>query len=253
MTLDDIRKYTEGVADQDRSGQSCTEEQFNLYLQSENIDLFNEEWAKVWLASAEQNEKLLNVLSSHSPLYVFKKNGDIGITGSYFPLPTDYRYYLSISAIGGSEDRDIEVVEEKEFNRRCYTILRDDPDQKPFCRLEDNGFHLIPNDIDDINLVYIKTPETPYYDWCYNITTLVRYYMPVGSTINALGQLRDSEGNLLQAGVAHSSGALTYTSLSVELEWREDMHIKIANGILEKMGISQKDADLYTMAKNEDK
>jgi hypothetical protein len=254
MTLDEIRKYTEAVADKDRSGHGCTEEQFNLYLKAVNIDLFNLEWDRVLSAAAAQSAKVSTILKTYTPLYIFKADTDIcvGATPGEFALPGDYRHYLMVSEAGSGADRDIEVVDEDEFQARSHNAIVNNPDRKPFCRIQGGNIIVVPNDISDINLVYVSTPETPYYDWVYSTTTDAIYYMPEGSVLDGTDLKQGAA--VLYANVAHTGTvADPYTGLSNELEWREDRHVEIANRILVKMGVNLRDGDMFQMLKAEAK
>jgi hypothetical protein len=102
-------------------------------------------------------------------------------------------------------------------------------------------------DVIPINFVYLRLPLQPYYDYCQKATPYKRVFMPEASyLIYSAGTWSlyvdvSSTSQLLEANVT-KTGALTtspaYTSLTQELEWRENMHPLFVSRILSHVGIN---------------
>ena len=79
--------------------------------------------------------------------------------------------------------------------------------------------------------------------------------MPVGSIIKGDNKLYDVNDNILLSGqtVTHI-GSITkpYTSLSVEFEWEDFMHVKLVSMILTDMGLPIRDSDIVNYGMKEE-
>ncbi len=116
---------------------------------------------------------------------------------------------------------------------------------------DDATFYVSYNKEDDgVRMVYLAQPEEIYYDYCVVEDTDEVVYMPVGSYINAAGNLLDSSGTTIKAGVVHyQATSYPYYSESTEFQWEDRMMTKIMGMILEAMGVSLKDQFLYETSK----
>lgn len=241
MNLGDLKDYVFSIVNKDETGRAITEEDFNLYLEIVNNEMFNSEWMKLIQASADLNIPVNELLSTTTQLNEFKVVSLITPSG-YVNLPSNYRYYSSVLWIKGSVSKRLSVVDEKKFDSAYYNMLNRNPNDYPLGKIYDNKMSIMPNDADYIKLSYIKEPNTPYYDYCVKTTNNNIVFMPVSSYITGT-TLYAQGGSTLSTDVVHLSG--NASSATVELEWRADVHNSIAHMIADKFIQKINDGERY--------
>lgn len=127
------------------------------------------------------------------------------------------------------------------------SVLNGNPEEAPKGFVGGGYVEFIPNEIDDVVFVYLRTPAKPYYDFCMDSND-TEIFMPEGSYIVATEgepgvfgapyMLYDYEGNLLNGDVTKSGATFPYTSLTVNLDWEETNHVRFANNVAHKLGIN---------------
>jgi hypothetical protein len=121
----------------------------------------------------------------------------------------------------------IDLVTDEEWMFRRNDELTEPTTSYPIARIADDYIYVVPKEINNIFLYYLKQPDTPYFDYYtdddYNIQ-----YLAVSST------------HVLTTSEVYRDGTAsgTVTSISVELEWNDEDKIKILHRILAKMGVS---------------
>lgn len=263
MTLEEIRRYCNSMADKDRSGKTLTEQQFNDYINVVNIEVFNEEYSMLAQLSSERGIPMNQLLFTETALKEFKVyDVYVTITSGEGTIPSDYKHYLSLYTTVGVK-RPIDIVSDYDFNVVKNSIHISNPDEHPVAVIYDDKIKIIPSSILPIGGIsvayrvmfnYLKTPITPHYDFCMITSSRVIVYMPVNSYLSGTTLYADDTMAVtLQTGVEHLTATLPHTSDSVEFEWREDVHPQLAKRVLIKMGVSLKDEALFQMTKIEGK
>jgi len=168
--------------------------------------------------------------------------------------PPDYRYWLSMIA----NNIPVTIKPYSEIGTYRGGIVNGNPDESPVAFEGPSGFEIIPNDLDNISLTYLRNPAVPCYDYCISNDDLP-IFMPVGSYIRGsmvlyIFILYDINGNVLakdvmKEGLMHITD--TYASKTVELDWTDTMHESIALSILEKMGVNMRSPEIvqFTQSK----
>ena len=245
MTLGVIYDLINYIVGKEWVGGTFTIPQLNNLLPMAQYDLLNAELEKV---DAGELTPISGAVVGKSPLRPFYKSADLSIDVYGFAnLPSDYLRWAGVTT---SDLRAIEVVSHQMFAERQSNVLRR-ADINPFGVFANNEFCVVPYDLapavftsslPTIKMWYLRTPATPYYDYCQDSTTLEQIYMPVGSYITlvqAKNVLYDVNGNVLNADVTKSNmTVLPYTSKSTELAWDANMHTHIIKRILEKVSIN---------------
>ena len=245
MTLGVIYDLINYIVGKEWVGGTFTIPQLNNLLPMAQYDLLNAELEKV---DAGELTPISGAVVGKSPLRPFYKSADLSIDiYGFATLPTDYLRWAGITT---SDLRAIEVVSHQMFAERQSNVLRR-ADINPFGVFANNEFCVVPYDLapavftsslPTIKMWYLRTPATPYYDYCQDSTTLEQIYMPVGSYITlvqAKNVLYDVNGNVLNADVTKSNmTVLPYTSKSIELEWDANMHVDIIRRVLDKVGVN---------------
>lgn len=247
MTLEELRRYTNSIADKHRSGRAFTEQQFNDAIKVVNLEMFNYLYETAIRESKANGIPLSQVLLVSDILREFKVYGAvILLTSGSGSLPASYRAYLSCNTYT-SGGREIRVVSDEDFNKSKTSMMMVDLSWHPIAVFFQDTIKMVPTNISSIQLNFLKNPDTPYYDYCIQTSTRAIYYMPVGSVISGGNLLDGPGGSTIASGVTHPSGATSYTSQTAELEWEEEHHQNFANRVLLKMGVSLKDGELFQM------
>ena len=92
-----------------------------------------------------------------------------------------------------------------------------------------------------INMSYYRYPNTPFLDY-YIDANGVRQFLGAGVTHTWVNNETDSDGD------AHNAGDADWSSLTVELEFGEDMHNDFMNDILSRVGVRLKEQAVVQMA-----
>jgi len=270
MTLDAIYQYVRDVSNKDVAGNAFSPDQFNNLLEFENLELFQTHFQKAKALAAKNEIPLADVLFDSSDLRNFIAESTIdtgaintagGLSRMRRTYPTDFEYPISLIA----DNKPVDIKSAMELTRIRSGVLNQNFNEHPVAVQIDGAFELYPNNLTTLLLIYLKTPTTPYYDYCLGVTSDTEIFMPVGSRVvytlpHAQYNLYNSLGVLLEWNVTHSyfnnsfpTGGDTYTSLTVELEWDDLQHMIIANRILEKLGVNLRAPEVTQYAMTQDK
>ena len=204
MTLEEIKNYVNEIVYKEQSGRTMTEEDFNLFIEVVNIELFNKQYDDYVKLSVDRNIKLSQVIKQSLELNEFKVKEEY-LTGGglgYKDLPTDFKYLLSADCILSSVHKPVRITDSGEMDDARYNLLVRSPEDYPLCEVVGEDLYYLPYAIDSISISYLKLPDIPFYDYCIKTSNNKVIYMPVGSYISA-GNLYDSGANLIESGVTH--------------------------------------------------
>lgn len=248
MTLAYIIGLVNFIIDKDVDGNMITPDQANILLETVNLELFEGEYNKLKQLAAVEGKYSSRFLD-RSPLktFVCYKNEDVA--GGIASFPDDYAYALALEWVDPAKAtpeqrqiRNIEIVDEIEFNLRRSTVSRRPPDENPFAVIREDGIYVIPSDISKVYITHLIKPATPLLDYCIDktngkivfLTTTMRL-VPAG----ALLTVHDQTLGLLYPNVEYRYVVTTVQdSLTVELAWDALYHEAITNRILQKVGVS---------------
>ena len=270
MTIDSIYQYVQAISNKDVAGNAFSPGQFNNLLEFENIELFQTHFQKAKALAAKEEVPLSDVLFNTSDLRNFIAE-DVpaalsqvaagGLTRVRMSYPTNFEYPISLIA----DNKPVDIKSTTALTRIRSGVLNQNFNEHPVAVQLDGVFELYPNDLTTLLLTYLKTPTTPYYDYCLSVDSDAEVFMPVGSYVvyvPAQGQynLYASDDSIIQEDVTHTyfdnsvpNSGVTYTSVTAELEWNETQHITIANRILEKLGVNLRSPEVTQYAMTQDK
>jgi hypothetical protein len=234
MNLQEIYDQLYNKLGKDAFGNVVTPESFNLALDYSNVEKLND-----FLEVLEQDQELVDDIrpfvvtlgdSSSSPVYL----DDYG----YCNMPDDYVRYVHSSRMdftntdSGSNEvyRHIEMLTPKEFSYRLSTSLYSPTTSRPIITVQNDKFLVRPRGIDAISLTYVRMPITPVYDYDIDDTTFLPVFLPTGELHGSIPNTTVRPG--FTAGDP---------SLSVELEWPEDVHDDFINLMYKYFTINLKD------------
>jgi hypothetical protein len=256
MLLDRLFNLLNFVIRESGSGNVVTPENLNDLLPMASDFILNDELKKL---VQDEMMGISNELLTTSPLRVFKTDFSPTVNTLNPALPTDYVRWAALGVSYGGSWRNIEVVDEREFNIRMSNVFYR-PELKPFARLLNRNVYVIPGDITNVFITYIRKPKAPFYDWCIDNASYLNVYMPVGSYITRYNQpfnLYDANDVLLLSDVLVRGGVPSsiknYDSQTVEIEWPEEVDVRILGQILSKVGLNLSREDLIQVMENDKK
>jgi hypothetical protein len=255
MTIQSIIDLHNYICDKEQKGLTLTPENVNTLLPSVQWELFTDEMNNL---VKDELTPIAGELVSYSPLNPFKTITSLGTLGGVATAPLDYVRFLSFNTSYNGGLRDVVPVSSKQFSSAQNNIYAR-PDIRPVLKITSLAgrfiFSLLPNDVSTLNMDYLRTPATPYYDYCQDAITGEAIYMPVGSYIrygmmSPIYVLYDHDGNTLTSDVTKSGIIMTtqYNSLTVELEWEQRIYPTFVLRLLAKSGLNLSEEKLTQYA-----
>lgn len=209
MTVEEIRIFINAITNRDQTGNSVTPDELNSYLGRANEDLF-----RVEVGLREQPNGLINFdnsqVSSDSLSTFLKEEQLTGISG-LFLLPADYRH--AVSGTNPANGKIITYLTKREFDEILTDAINIPTDKYPFGTFVDGKMKIAPATVSPIDFSYLRKPAIPI--WGFTVVNDEAVYNP---------------------------------ATSVQLEWRDIMHISFARIILGYMGINFRDEELLQYA-----
>jgi hypothetical protein len=253
MTLQWILDMFNFICDKEQVGKSVTELNYNTILPSVQWDKYTFEMGKM---VRDKLTPIAGELVAMSALNPFMKvdqltaaSGGSGTPESGVVIaPSDYVRFLSFKTLYNGGYREITPVTHQQFTElqnNIYSRVDIHPVVKITSPTSGSVFNLLPFDVGDITLNYLRKPVTPYYDYCQDATTLAPVYMPVGSYVDLAFDGSPTFDLFNQSGVLYNnvyiqglSLGTRHTSLTVELEWEEKEYNDFVLRLLSKAGVN---------------
>jgi hypothetical protein len=260
MTLDSIYRIVQYLGAKDFNGEPFTIVQLNRLLPMVVQELYSGEMTSLFGNKIGGGPSEVSAISMLNP---FKKSATLNLDSyGVADKPADYVRYLSFRVtypIPGGTFRDIDPVSEQEFNRVQGGMFNRRAGIRPIVKVENVHFNFCPYDLGAVILSYLRKPTAPYYDYCQD-SNLNAVYMPTGSylvptlTTDVYNLMYDTgmvsitlATDVTKSGADWSSSP-SYTSLTVELEFDEDEHIKIISRLLVKCGLNLSEPEISKAA-----
>lgn len=244
MNLQWIFDLVNYVIDKEQIGNAISATEFNTLLPSVQWELVNTELDKI---TKDELTPIAGELITGSLLNPFKTTIPLTVINGIAQVPKDYVRFVSFTQIGVDTGNNAMVSTLREitpvasfarFQNNIYARL----DIHPIVKILGYTFTFIPNDIPLVGLDYIRTPATPFYDYCQDAITGNAIYMPVGSYINAIDNvnyLYDVNSILLASDVVKDNmNALPWNSQTVELEWEQRAYEELVLRLLSRAGVN---------------
>jgi hypothetical protein len=243
MNLQWIFDLVNYVIDKEQIGNAISANEFNTLLPSVQWELVNAEMDKI---TKDELTPIAGELITGSLLNPFKTTIPLTVANGIAQVPKDYVRFMSFTQTGADTGTGAIVPTLREitpvasfarFQNNIYARL----DIHPIVKILGYTFTFIPNDIPLVGLDYIRTPATPFYDYCQDEVGNA-IYMPVGSTItvvNGVNILYDVNGGVLASGVTKDNmNALPWLSQTVELEWEQRAYEELVLRLLSRAGVN---------------
>ena len=256
MTVNQIYQFVLDQWRKDHKGVVLPPDVFNNWIQFVSLDMFNGIVTQAESMAAQGNVDIADVIFQTVIFGNFIKDAAIataqdtigGLTIGYIPTPADCKLPLGLMMMKPINLGVSNIITKKSpllKTKYRASVLNGDVGNNPVYFVEDGRLEFIPNDLTDLILTYMRTPAAPYFDFCMSSSDQV-IFMPVGSHIDIVvngsvttNVLYDVNGVVLASDVSSDKmTASTYLSQTIELDWDETQHEKIANLVAEKLGIN---------------
>jgi hypothetical protein len=252
MTVNEILTLVNFIINKETTGDALNPDNYNVLLQEVNVSMFNEYWG--------QYQQLLvmkgNDLLSNSPLTPFIEVATITVdpANGMASIPTDF--IEGFAATVNQTGQKIDLVSPMEAYYRNSSVMTIPATNRNYGFINGSQLQCFPyklstgtstEELIPVTFSYLRLPLQPVYDYCQSATTYKRIFMPASSYLIYSGgvwslyQDAVSHPQLLTANVTKTGAGTTspaYTSLTVELEWRENMHPLFVSRVLSKVGIN---------------
>jgi len=153
MTVNEIKNIVTSVVSSERTGYTLKPEDFNLYLQKANFELFNQS-LKNW-----ENKQVITDI-----LYPFKVKADLTFAAGVATRPADYARHSAAWYDDGATIVPVEVVTDAELPDRINNAITAPTVAYPIIYFLNEKINILPVSITTgVDLLYVKKPTTPVY------------------------------------------------------------------------------------------
>jgi hypothetical protein len=247
MTISTFIKYVYDLARKEGKGNVVTPAVIVNWLTYVMLDNFNELLTQALTLAEQRQVALANVIFDIKDLRQFVKSDTLTTTlttmgvvrSAKAPLPSDFKYELGLTA----DMVNVDILSYTLLSKYRGSVLNGNPEESPKAFIGGGYLEVIPNDLNGLVFVYLRTPAKPYYDFCMDANDN-EIFMPAGSYIADVGgtnYLYDVQDNLLASGVTKDNMTyLPFPSATVDLDWDETNHVRFANVVAHKLGINLK-------------
>lgn len=238
MTLSELKSYINTVLNKDKAGNSLSPQEFNILLEAEIFNFVRDRFRE-YRSAVNQGGGDDTALTS---LLIDSLTAESSptLSGGYFAQPTDMLYMESLQGVLNSTVRKVELISRDALNARFFNLLDKPLYLYPACVVVGSSIYVYPTNMTSLKLSYIKKPVIPLYD----------YYLD--ANYNEV-YLAASASHTLVSGEYGSAGqtAGSVSSLTVELDIPEDLHLQFANYLLGKISMRDQNQLMYQAAQNE--
>jgi len=244
MDLNEIYSTANYVSNKHKSGNAFTPNQFNALIEIITPDFFKKKAEESGYFNKSKLSVEIKELYSSKFLREFIINETIATSGTF-----TYAYAYWVGAHDSDNNVLVELVTEDEYHDRVSDSVMA-PAADAICAVERSTEVVIyPASISNINVSYLRYPDTPFLDYYIDTSGYIQFLAAGATHVWATGEV-DS------AGTTHTLGDANWSSLTVELEFIEDMHLDFLNEILSRVGVRLKEPFIVQAAeqwKNEQK
>lgn len=236
MDINEIYTLSNYISNKHKSGNAFTINQFNLLVEILNRDFFKKKVEESGYFENRQNMSYNDALRGSKNLHKFIMNEDVAVAGS---LTYTFAYPLGASVV--STSKPVDFVSEAEYQDRVGDSVMLPSADAPVAMERGGDIVIKPDSVTNINISYYRFPNDPKLDY-YIDTNSVIQFLTAGATHTWATGETDS------AGTVHTIGDADWSSLTVELEFNEDMHQDFLSEILSRVGIRLKEPQITQYA-----
>ena len=229
MDISEIYNTANYVSNKHKSGNAFTINQFNALIDLINPDFFKKKAEESGYFNKSKLSVEIKELYSSKFLRTLIINETVATVGAF-----TYAYAFWVGAHDSDNDVLVELVTEDEYHDRMSDSVMT-PAADCICAVERaTEIVVYPASISNINVSYLRYPATPFLDYYIDGNGIMQLLAAGATHVWVTGEIDSS-------GAEHTVGDADWSSLTVELEFVEDMHMDFFNEVLSRVGIRLKE------------
>jgi len=236
MNLSEIYETSNYISNKHKSGNAFTPNQFNSLIELLNRPFFKKKVEESGYFENRQSMSYNDALRGSKNLHKFIINETIAIAGG-----TTYTFAYPLGGSDADTDVPMDVITEAEYHDRIGDSVMAPAADCPVIMERGDNLEIKPDSIVNVNLSYYRYPNDPFLDYYVDVNGL-RQWLGAGASHTWVTSEIDS------SGTTHTTGDADWSSLTVELEYGEDMHMDFLNEILSRVGIRLKEPTITQYA-----
>jgi len=240
MTLQELKLYIETVLNKHSSGNSLTPNEYNNLLEA-NIFSFVKSQILAYRQYVNSGTPVDDTIFTALLIDALQKTSSPSLAGGAFTVASDFLMLDSMWGTYNGNLKEIELVSPQEYGRRIHNTLSKPVAYFPVAYLVGTSCRVYPTNMSSLTVNYISKPVIPKFDYYSDANYNIVYLAASGSRLLTAGEY----------GSAGQTSGTTVNSLTVELDLPEDTHLKFADYLLSKVGMRDRDVNLYQASENE--
>jgi len=224
LTNFDLYKTLEFLFNKEAMGGYLNVDKFNLQLKTQPVLLLRDKL---------NNKGKTTLLDDDTN--VFKKKDTLSFTAGLANIPADYLRYDSIRVASAYED--VEILFSGEASRRLENFIDVPTALFPIGEFIGTKFYIYPATISSADIIYYRKPVDAVMDFYINNIGELVYLAAGGSHLLTTGEIG-----------SHGQTSGTVNSLTVELEFGDDLKMEIAYLIAKSLGLNLQRGDMFAAA-----
>lgn len=178
MIIDLVYKLVQQIANKDEVSGYISPEEFNNAARFVQLEWITENYNPVSKLGYENNNSASDVFST------FKQEVPIIVSNGFITKPNNYLHYSSARVAAEFSDGmryfPMELVRDYELAERLASEINKPSKRFAILTNQDDGFDVYPQNIDLVNLSYIRTPLDPW--WNYTVVSGEPVFAETGGT-----------------------------------------------------------------------
>lgn len=223
ISINDVKQLVEDLAKKDQKTDYIKAAVFNRYAKAAQLDIINQQRNTFEMGSISSDAT--SELKKRTTVNVDPTTGQLSQPSDYLYVSALYKNVFNTNSRGDvfPTTNPVELVTDNELGNRLSSRVSPPTTQRPISVEYDGYFQIYPKEVGLMELVYIKEPLDPW--WNYTVSSNVQVYAATGgSTTNP------------NSGVTAGDS----TDFELPLQLRNELVYKIC----EYLGISVRQADL---------
>lgn len=232
ITLNSLYELYKNIASKDDRGGVVSIPEFSGIIDQQQVNYFNE-----LLEDYEESSDVSNSLD------IFKDEDTGSLVSSSFAIPSDYakerNLFVTYAVVSPSVDYGCDMITDLEYRKRITDILTAPCITYPVYRMSGGSITVYPD-------TYVTSAYTFEY-LRYPLTANLDYYIDVNGryqTLSVGATHTWTTGEIDSSGTTHTTGDTDWTSLTVELEFRDKDKLEIFSRVMTVIGVRMESQSL---------
>lgn len=245
LDLDDIRQYINTQLDKHESGNSYSPSEFNALIAVENINFFNHKIDEMQNAARSDKDFMEMLLSSKLLRPLLAAENVTPTTGVYdlTGLSNTFVHWVSATttAVFNGKITRVELVNHNEYEKRQVNMLSPPIYYHPIAELVGDNLNILPTNITQIKLTYVKLPSTPFFD----------YYIDANRNVVFLAEGGSVDLDVVTGTYRDGSTTGSHNSTTNELDYGQEFYPDFTEYLLSRLGVRTRETMIVQTSEQE--